>query len=317
MNLEDTLTAKLSSFLSLQWRAAQTSQSAHSNDLSPASLGNRDDKPMSGGFKCVLRVRTRPRRRIGTTPSFFRIPRPRQPLLPCLEYQETLTSLKQRQTFIMPSAHGQGFNHDEEASGYDNDVRNERDPIRAAYHDVLGWVISQAHIDSSSRVLELGSGTGNLSCLIHQCGELVCVDLSEQMEAIAHSKSGHIPNRRFIKADILDVFDHGCASFSSVISTYAVHHLTDSEKRLLFSKVFTSLVPGGRAVFGDLMLQNQEEQQPKIQEYLAKGDAKTAQAIEEEFFWSIDTAKADLIELGFQVATKRFSDLSWGVLARK
>jgi putative AdoMet-dependent methyltransferase len=217
----------------------------------------------------------------------------------------------------MPSTHGQVFNHDEEANAYDNDVRNERDPIRAAYDHILAWVIREARIDFSSRVLELGSGTGNLSCLIPQCGELVCVDLSEQMEAIAQSKLGHIRNRRFIKTDILDVFDLERVPFDSVISTYAVHHLTDNEKRLLFSKVFSSLVPGGRAVFGDLMLQNQEEKLSKIQEYLSKGDAKTAQAIEEEFFWSIDAAKADLIVLGFQVETKRFSDLSWGVVARK
>src|ERR1700730_11797590 len=217
----------------------------------------------------------------------------------------------------MPSAAGQLFNHNDEANGYDNDVRNERDPIRAAYHDVLAWVIGEARIDSSSRVLELGSGTGNLSCLIPQCCELVCVDLSEQMEVIARSKLGHIPNRRFIKADILDVLDYEQAPFDSVISTYTVHHLTDDEKRLLFSKVFTSLVPDGRVVLGDLMLQNQKQKVSKIQEYLTKGDAKTAQAIEEEFFWSVDTAKADLIELGFQVETKRFSDLSWGVVARK
>jgi len=65
------------------------------------------------------------------------------------------------------------------------------------------------------------------------------------------------------------------------------------------------------------MLQNQAEKASKIQEYLTKGDAKTAQAIEEEFFWSIDTAVPDLKELGFQVETTRFSDLSWGVVARK
>jgi putative AdoMet-dependent methyltransferase len=209
----------------------------------------------------------------------------------------------------MRSAHSEVFNHDEDADGYDIDVRNERDPIRAAYRDVLAWVISEARINSSSRVLELGSGTGNLSCLIHRYGELVCVDLSEQMEAIARSKLGHIPNRTFIKADILEVFDS--------ISTYAVHHLTDEEKRLLFAKVFAGLVPGGRAVFGDLMLQNQEQKTSKIREYLAKGDAKTAQAIEEEFFWAIDAAVPDLIEIGFQVKTKRFSDLSWGIVARK
>ena len=217
----------------------------------------------------------------------------------------------------MRSAHSEVFNHDDEANGYDTDVRNQSDPIRAAYHDVLAWVIREARIDSSSRVLELGSGTGNLSCLIDQCGELVCVDLSEQMEAIARSKLGHIPNRRFIKADILEVFDCERAPFDSIISTYAVHHLTDDEKRLLFSEVFIGLVPGGSAVFGDLMLRNQEEKVSKTQEYLTKGDAKTAQAIAEEFFWSIDAAKVNLIELGFQVETKRFSDLSWGVVARK
>jgi putative AdoMet-dependent methyltransferase len=158
----------------------------------------------------------------------------------------------------MRSVHGPVFNHDDHATDYDADVRNEKDPIRAAYHDVLAWVISEARIDSSSRVLELGSGTGNLSCLLDRSGELVCVDLSERMEAIARSKSGHLVNRRFIKADILEVFDYERAPFDSVISTYAIHHLTDEEKRLLFAKIFTGLVPGGRAVFGDLMLRTKQ-----------------------------------------------------------
>jgi putative AdoMet-dependent methyltransferase len=215
----------------------------------------------------------------------------------------------------MRSAHGEVFNHDEDAANYDTDVRNASDPVRAAYQDVLGWVIKEARIHSSSRVLELGSGTGNLSCLITRCGELVCVDVSEQMEAIARSKVAHITNRRFIKADILEAFDYQSAPFDSIISTYAIHHLTDDEKHLLFERVFASLVPAGRAVFGDLMVQNQGEKVSKIHEYLAKGDAQTARAIEEEFFWLLDVAVRDLIELGFRVATNRFSDLSWGVVA--
>jgi putative AdoMet-dependent methyltransferase len=217
----------------------------------------------------------------------------------------------------MRSAHGEVFNHDDEAEGYDADVRNEKDPIRAGYLGVLAWVIQEARISPSSRVLELGSGTGNLSCLIPQCGELVCVDLSEQMEAIARLKTAHVPNRRFIKGDILEVFEHENAAFDSVISTYAVHHLTDDEKRTLFEKVFAALVPGGRAVFGDLMLPNREEKAAKIQEYLLSGDTKTAQALQEEFFWPIDVTLRDLTELGFQVETKRFSDLSHGILAKK
>jgi putative AdoMet-dependent methyltransferase len=217
----------------------------------------------------------------------------------------------------MRSAHADGFNHDDEADTYDSEVRSERDPIRAAYYEVLEWVAKKAGITSSSRVLELGSGTGNLSVQIPRCGRLICVDLSERMEAIARSKLHHISNRRFIKADILEVFDYQIAPIDSVISTYTVHHLTDEEKRMLFEKVFDSLVSGGCAVFGDLMVQNKEEKDSKIDEYLAKGDAKTAQALQEEFFWSIDTATAELSRLGFQIETKRFSDLSYGIAAKK
>ena len=217
----------------------------------------------------------------------------------------------------MRSTHGELFNHDEDASDYDADVLNENDPIRANYNDVLAWVIDEAHIGPSSRVLELGSGSGNLSCLISQCGELVCVDLSEKMDAIARSKLAHIQNRRFIKSDILEVFDYEVSLFDVVISTYAVHHLTENEKRILFGKVFASLVPGGRAVFGDLMLQNEKDKAQKVLQYLARGDAKTAQALEEEFFWFIEPRETDLVALGFHVKTKRFSHLSWGIAAQK
>lgn len=215
------------------------------------------------------------------------------------------------------SANADIFNHDNEAAGYDDDVRNEADPIRTGYQDVLRWVVQQAQITSTSRVLELGSGTGNLSELIASCGELVSVDVSENMEAIARCKVRHLVNRRFIKADILEVFSQELGNFDAVISTYAVHHLTDQEKQRLFGLVCDHLLPSGAAVFGDLMVQNGSEKEEKIQRYLAKGDRATAQSISEEFFWSLDTAIAGLNRLGFKVRTERFSDLSYGVIARK
>jgi putative AdoMet-dependent methyltransferase len=215
------------------------------------------------------------------------------------------------------SANADIFNHDAEAAGYDNDVRNEADPIRTGYRDVLRWVVQQAQITPTSRVLELGSGTGNLSELIASCGELVSVDVSENMEAIAKRRMRHLANRRFIKADILEGFTQELGKFDAVISTYAVHHLTDQEKPRLFALIFDHLLPSGAAVFGDLMVQNDSEKEEKIHQYLVKGDRATAQAISEEFFWSLDTAIADLKRLGFKIRAERFSDLSYGVIARK
>jgi putative AdoMet-dependent methyltransferase len=217
----------------------------------------------------------------------------------------------------MRSANADIFNHDTEAADYDNDVRNEADPIRTGYRDVLRWVVRQAQITPSSRVLELGSGTGNLSELIASCGELVSVDVSEKMEAVAKLKVRHLTNRRFIKADILEVFTQELGKFDAVISTYAVHHLTDQEKQRLFALILGCLLPGGRAVFGDLMVLNSSEKEEKIQRYLAKGDQTTAQSIREEFFWSLEMAIGDLERLGFKVRAERYSDLSYGVIAQK
>src|SRR6516225_5540035 len=90
-------------------------------------------------------------------------------------------------------------------------------PIRAAYDEVLRWVAQEARVISTARVLELGSGTGNLTSLIPACGELICVDLSSRMETIAQKKSAHLPNRRFIRAEILEVFEHEFGTFNSVI----------------------------------------------------------------------------------------------------
>jgi putative AdoMet-dependent methyltransferase len=216
----------------------------------------------------------------------------------------------------MRSANADMFNHDTEAAGYDQDVRNEADPIRAAYQDVLSWVITEAQIKPSSRVLELGSGTGNLSQLIASCGELISVDLSEKMEAIARPKVSHLTNRRFIKADILEVFASQLGPFDVVISTYAIHHLTDQEKQRLFTLVFDSLAPRG-LVFGDLMIKNADQKREKLQQYLLKGDRNTAQAIAEEFFWLIDPTVAELQVLGFHVRVTRFSDLSYGMVVEK
>jgi putative AdoMet-dependent methyltransferase len=217
----------------------------------------------------------------------------------------------------MRSANADLFNHDSEAAVYDNDVRNETDPIRTGYREILSWVVQQAKITSTSRVLELGSGTGNLSRLIESCGEIVSVDVSENMEAVAKRKVHHLTNRRFIKADILEVFAQELGEFDAVISTYVVHHLTESEKQRLFELVFDCLLPGGRAIFGDLMVLNSSEKEDKIQQYLANGDRATAQAISEEFFWLLNLAIGDLERLGFQVGTARFSDLSYGVAAKK
>jgi putative AdoMet-dependent methyltransferase len=209
------------------------------------------------------------------------------------------------------------FNHDEDAPDYDKDVRNEGHPIRAGYDALLDWVAAETGTAGSGQVLELGSGTGNLTLRLAPGTEVTCVDISQEMMQLAQNK---LPTERrvtYVKEDILAFFDQPRVPFAAVVSTYTIHHLTEEEKALLFEKIAAALEPGGTAVFGDLMFENDAAKEAYQAICRATGQEDLAEDIDDEFFWNIETAVEKLQALGFDAQTKQFSALSWGIFSRK
>ena len=216
---------------------------------------------------------------------------------------------------VVASQHHERFNHDEDAPGYDADVADESDPIRAGYGELLAWVVEQSQVHDESDILELGSGTGNLTAQLPPLASVLCVDVSEEMTRRAAQKLSLRPRVEFVRADILEIFSAlREESFDSVISTYTVHHLTDPEREVLFRETRRVLRPGGRAVFGDLMFEDEAAAQAILARYRETGAGELADEIEEEFFWNLEHCKVALAAAGFAVEAKRFSELSWGVL---
>lgn len=211
------------------------------------------------------------------------------------------------------SSHVDSYNHDEDAATYDQDVLRSEDPIREGYAEVLDWVAQSAGIARDLAVVELGAGTGNLTARLPPCRSLICVDVSVEMSKIAQQKLYGLSHISYVQADILEYFDADIPPFDVAVSTYAVHHLTQKEKELLFDRLVRRLLPGGRAVFGDLMLESAQEERILLERYRSIGDDATANAIEEEFFWHVDASVGYLCKLGFSVETIRFSTLSWGI----
>ena len=104
-----------------------------------------------------------------------------------------------------------------------------------------------------ARVLELGTGTGNLmQKLLDRFPHSTAVgyDLSEEMLARARVKLAPYGERvQLYQGDIGQLSFPG--PFDAVISAIAVHHVPPPDKPALFHRLYDALRPGGVLVLGD------------------------------------------------------------------
>lgn len=216
----------------------------------------------------------------------------------------------------MRSRHADAFNHDPWADDYDEKVRDESNPIRSAYAEVLRWTVEQARIEPTSVVLDLGSGTGNTTALIPAAAQVICVDVSSAMAEQAPAKLAHLSDVEIVHADLLEVFDRALPPLDAVISTYSVHHLTEEEKAHLHHAVRSALRPGGRVAYGDLMFESAEAKADLAEAWTDEERRQVMKSLDEEFPWFVDRAVRELESAGYgEIETRRFSTLSWGLAA--
>ncbi len=211
----------------------------------------------------------------------------------------------------MKSQFQKKFNHDPIAKNYDTDVKDSDNPIRLGYAELMKWVSKKS--ESSKIIIDLGCGTGNTTNALNHFDKVFCIDISENMLSIAKEKLKNKKNVFFIKDDLLDVLKKmEGKDIDTVISTYALHHLTQKEKHILFEKVNDILKDGGKIIFGDLMFRNEEYKKEMIKKY-----PNLVEDFEQEFFWSVDEEIIKLKNLGFKIYVEKFSDLSWGIYGEK
>jgi tRNA (cmo5U34)-methyltransferase len=108
--------------------------------------------------------------------------------------------------------------------------------------------------DAPAKVIDLGCGTGTVSQAVLNAfpnAHVTCLDLAENMIAMAKSKLAHYPRTRFIVGDFT-TFD---GEYDSVVSSLALHHLANDEnKKHFYQRVYDRLRPGGVFYNGDLVL---------------------------------------------------------------
>jgi tRNA (cmo5U34)-methyltransferase len=100
---------------------------------------------------------------------------------------------------------------------------------------------------TTQRVLDIGCGDGRLMALIRLARPRVtgvALDFSPTMLEAARRRFAGEPEIEVIEHDLsLPLPDLG--HFDAIVSSFAIHHLSDARKRELYDEIFEMIEPGG------------------------------------------------------------------------
>ena len=155
----------------------------------------------------------------------------------------------------------QGF--DLWADGYDRSVGlSEEDgsyPF-AGYRAVLGHIAARVMEKPRASVLDIGFGTGVLTARLYQAGcRVYGPDFSARRIALARET---MPDAQLVQGDFTQgiVPELTANRYDFIISTYALHHLTDEQKPGFIRSLLKLLTPGGTLLVGDVAFATRTEE---------------------------------------------------------
>ena len=183
-----------------------------------------------------------------------------------------------------------------------------------------------ANIREPKRILDLGAGTGLLTCYWHQRypnAAYVLVDVADEMLKIAHKRFGAARNISYEVRNYQSSLPEG--PFDVVLSALSIHHLEDPDKAQLFARIWEQLSPGGVFINYDQFCAAQPEMDRWFTTYwegqlmhsgLTKEDIalwRERQKLDREC--SVEQEETMLRECGFQTVQCVYSCQKFSVLA--
>ncbi|MCM3706327.1 MULTISPECIES: class I SAM-dependent DNA methyltransferase [Cytobacillus] len=198
------------------------------------------------------------------------------------------------------------------AESYDQAVTGkdlEYHEVFLNYENILQEVANLA----DGNVIEFGAGTGNLTQkLLEKGANVTGIEPSAAMRDIARSKLPDVP---MLNGDFLDFQVNGPAD--ALVSTYAFHHLKDTEKAEAIKKYSSLLSKGGKLIFADTIFKSEEVKQDFINEAKRDHFLSLAQDLETEYYTTIPVLKEIFQSNGFSVQFKQLNRFVWLIYAVK
>lgn len=202
---------------------------------------------------------------------------------------------------------------EEWAGSYDDSVAG-KDPQYAAVFLHYDKILKEVTKYTIGSVLEFGVGTGNLTRKLMEKGSTVFgVEPSEAMREIAAKK---LPKLLLHEGNFLD-FPDFVSPIDSIVSTYAFHHLTDTEKDTAIAKFADLLTTNGKVIFADTMFESASAKENIIENAAKKGYTDLIADLNREYYPTIGTLKELFEKNQFSVTFEKMNDFVWLLVAER
>jgi len=141
------------------------------------------------------------------------------------------------------------------------DYDKQRRLFIPCFNDFYGIAIENLTLAKDNPLLiDVGAGTGLLSEMVlnkYPQARIELIDISSDMLQIAKERLVSFPNVTFTQADINDIkIEHN--KYDAVVSSLAIHHLTDTDKKNIYRKIFYGLKAKGIFMHAEQALASNE-----------------------------------------------------------
>jgi putative AdoMet-dependent methyltransferase len=176
----------------------------------------------------------------------------------------------------------------------------------ANYTEALDLIYQWIDAQKGEYGLDVGTGTGNLAGRFLESGiRMSGIDQSREMLKQCRHKYPEMDTKlgNMLTIPYMD------AQFDFVSSSFALHHLTDEQKRIGLSEMMRTLKPHGRICIADLMFNNEQAREDYIQNLIQHRQVSELKAIQDKYYSDRSGLLEWFDEHGYVTKHRQINDL--------